>query len=115
MVFDHSICSRTNTGASTLCTYIEVVNKAFVTFLIIRIANQSNANFIFYNPHNKIRIMFLKRLLNHLCVQFIIVKIVNVLLIFFFVAHFAQIRTEPIIEIIPFVFFSVNQIVSVRS
>lgn len=49
--------------------------------------------------------MFLKRLLNHLCVQFIIVKIVNVLLIFFFVAHFAQIRTEPIIEIIPFVFF----------
>lgn len=35
-------------------TYIEVVNKAFAMFLVIRIANQANAHFIFYNPHNKI-------------------------------------------------------------
>lgn len=88
-----------------LCTYIEVVDIAFVPFLVERIGNQSNADSIFYNPHNKIRIMLLKRLLNHMCVQFIIVKIVNVLFIFFFVAHFSQIRTEQIIKIIPFVFF----------
>ena len=105
MVFDDSTYSRTNTGASTLSTYIEVVDKALVTFLIIRIGDQSNANFIFYDPHNKIRIMFSKRLLDHSRVQFIIVKIVDLLLIFFFAAHFAQKRTELIIEIIPFVFF----------
>ncbi len=35
--------------------------------------------------------MFLKCLINQLCVQFIIVKIINVFLIFFFVAYFAQI------------------------
>lgn len=91
MIFDHSICSRTNTGVSAFCTYVEVVDKAFVTFLVVRIGDQTDTNFIFYNPHNKIRIMFLKCLINHLCVQFIIVKIVNVFLIFFFVAYFAQI------------------------
>ena len=58
---------------------------------MVRIANQTNANFVFYKPHNKIRIMFSKCLINHLCVQFIIVKIINVFLIFFFVAYFAQI------------------------
>ena len=49
--------------------------------------------------------MFSKRLPDHSRVQFIIVKIVDLLLIFFFAAHFAQKRTEQIIEIIPFVFF----------
>ena len=45
-------------------TYIEVVNKAFAMFLVIRIANQANAHiFIFYNPHNKIWIMSLKGLI----------------------------------------------------
>ena len=60
-------------------------------FLVIRIADQANAHFIFCNPHNKIGIMILKGLIYHLCVQFIIVKIVNFLIIFFFTAYFAQV------------------------
>ena len=35
--------------------------------------------------------MILKGLIYHLCVQFIIVKIVNFLIIFFFTAYFAQV------------------------
>ena len=72
-------------------TYIEVVNKAFAMFLVIRIANQANAHIIFYNPHNKIWIMILKGLIYHSCVQFLIVKIVNFLFIFFFTTYFTQV------------------------